>query len=104
MCGIAGMVGQRDPRLLRAMARILAHRGPDDEGFFEGGGVGLAGRRRRILDRVGGPQPLANEDESCWLAFNGEIYNFRELRDRLEKKGHRFGSRTDGGTILPLSE
>jgi len=104
MCGIAGMVGQRDPRLLRGMARILAHRGPDDEGFFEEGDVGLAARRLKIIDLVGGHQPLANEDESCWLAFNGEIYNFQELRDRLERNGHRFRSRTDGETILHLYE
>jgi len=104
MCGIAGMVGQRDSRLLRGMARILAHRGPDDEGFYEEGPVGLAARRLKIIDLVGGHQPLANEDESCWLVFNGEIYNFRELRDRLEKKGHRLRSRTDGETILHLYE
>ncbi len=104
MCGIAGMVGQPDPRLLRGMARILAHRGPDDEGFYEEGPVGLAARRLKIIDLVGGHQPLTNEDESCWLVFNGEIYNFQELRDRLEKKGHRFRSRTDGETILHLYE
>ncbi len=104
MCGIAGMVGQPDPRLLRAMARILAHRGPDDEGFYVDGLVGLAARRLKIIDLVGGHQPLANEDESCWLVFNGEIYNFRELRHRLEQKGHRFRSRTDGETILHLYE
>ena len=104
MCGIAGMVGQRDPRLLRGMARILAHRGPDDEGFYEEDAVGLAARRLKIIDLVGGHQPLANEDESCWLVFNGEIYNFRELRHGLEQKGHRFRSRTDGETILHLYE
>jgi asparagine synthase (glutamine-hydrolysing) len=104
MCGIAGMVGQRDPRLLRAMGRILAHRGPDDEGFYEEGEVGLAARRLKIIDLVGGHQPIANEDQSCWLVFNGEIYNFRDLRDHLEKKGHRFRSRTDGETILHLYE
>jgi len=98
------MVGQRDPRLLRGMARILAHRGPDDEGFYEEGPVGLAARRLKIIDLVGGHQPLANEDGSCRLVFNGEIYNFRELRDRLEKKGHRFQSRTDGEAILHLYE
>ncbi|MBI4589252.1 MAG: asparagine synthase (glutamine-hydrolyzing) [Candidatus Rokubacteria bacterium] len=104
MCGIAGRVGPRDPRLLRAMARILAHRGPDDEGFYEEGEVGLAARRLKIIDLVGGHQPLANEDESCWLVFNGEIYNFQDLGDRLESKGHRFRSKTDGETILHLYE
>jgi asparagine synthase (glutamine-hydrolysing) len=104
MCGIAGFVGQSDPRLLRGMARILAHRGPDDEGFYEEGDIGLAARRLKIIDLVGGHQPLANEDGSCRLVFNGEIYNFRELRDRLESKGHRFQSKTDGETILHLYE
>ncbi len=105
MCGIAGIVGAPiESRLLRAMARIQAHRGPDDEGFYEDDAAGLAARRLKIIDLVGGHQPLANEDESCWLVFNGEIYNFRELRTRLESKGHRFRSRTDGETILHLYE
>ncbi len=105
MCGIAGIVGAPiESRLLRGMARILAHRGPDDEGFYEEGEIGLASRRLKIIDLVGGHQPLANEDESCWLVFNGEIYNFRELRAGLESKGHRFGSRTDGEAILHLYE
>ncbi len=104
MCGIAGMVGSPDPRLLRAMARIMAHRGPDDEGVWYDGDAGLAARRLRIIDLVGGHQPMANEDESCWLAFNGEIYNYRELRARLEAKGHAFRSRSDGETILHLYE
>jgi asparagine synthase (glutamine-hydrolysing) len=104
MCGIAGLVGRPDPGLLRGMARILAHRGPDDEGFYEADGVGLAARRLKIIDLVGGRQPLASEDGGCRLVFNGEIYNFRELRERLERKGHRFGSRTDGESIVHLYE
>ena len=104
MCGIAGMVGAPDRRLLRAMARIMAHRGPDDEGVWSDDTAGLAARRLKIIDLVGGHQPMANEDQSCWLAFNGEIYNFRELRSRLEAKGHRFQSRSDGETILHLYE
>jgi asparagine synthase (glutamine-hydrolysing) len=104
MCGIAGFVGQRDPRLLRAMARILAHRGPDDEGFYEEDGIGLAARRLRIIDLVGGHQPIANEDESCWVVFNGEIYNFKDLHARLEAKGHRFTSKSDTETIVHLYE
>ncbi len=86
------------------MARILAHRGPDDEGFYEDDDVGLAARRLKIIDLVGGHQPLTNEDRSCWLVFNGEIYNFLDLRHRLESKGHRFSSKTDGETILHLYE
>ena len=104
MCGIAGMVGAPDPRLLRAMARIMAHRGPDDEGVWHDADAGLAARRLKIIDLVGGHQPMANEDGSCWLAFNGEIYNYRELRARLEAKGHAFQSRSDGETILHLYE
>ena len=104
MCGIAGMVGGADSRLLRAMARIMAHRGPDDEGVWQDGDVGLAVRRLKIIDLVGGHQPMASEDEGCWLAFNGEIYNHPELRARLEAKGHTFRSRSDGETILHLYE
>ena len=104
MCGIAGMVGQPEPRLLRAMARVMAHRGPDDEGVWSDDTAGLAARRLKIIDLVGGHQPMANEDEGCWLVFNGEIYNHRELRARLESKGHRFRSRSDGEAILHLYE
>jgi asparagine synthase (glutamine-hydrolysing) len=104
VCGIAGMVGAPDARLLRAMARIMAHRGPDDEGVWHDADAGLAARRLKIIDLVGGHQPMPNEDASGWLAFNGEIYNYRELRARLEAKGHRFRSRSDGETILHLYE
>ncbi len=104
MCGIAGMVGRPDTRLLTAMARIMAHRGPDDEGVWHDQHAGLAARRLKIIDLVGGHQPMSNEDQTCWLAFNGEIYNYRELRARLEAKGHRFQSRSDGETILHLYE
>jgi asparagine synthase (glutamine-hydrolysing) len=104
MCGIAGMVGRPDARLLTAMARIMAHRGPDDEGVWRDEHAGLAARRLKIIDLVGGHQPMSNEDQTCWLVFNGEIYNHRELRSRLETKGHRFQSRSDGETILHLYE
>jgi len=98
------MVGAPDARLLRAMARIMAHRGPDDEGVWHDADAGLAARRLKIIDLVGGHQPMSNEDASGWLVFNGEIYNYRELRARLEAKGHRFRSRSDGETILHLYE
>jgi asparagine synthase (glutamine-hydrolysing) len=104
VCGIAGMIGAPDARLLRAMARIMAHRGPDDEGVWHDAQAGLAARRLKIIDLVGGHQPMSNEDDSCWLVFNGEIYNYRELRARLEAKGHRFRSRSDGEAILHLYE
>jgi len=105
MCGIAGIVGPPiDRRLLQAMARIQAHRGPDDEGIFFDGHVGLVSRRLKIIDLVTGHMPLANEDESCWVVFNGEIYNFRELHARLEAKGHRFKSKSDTEVIVHLYE
>jgi asparagine synthase (glutamine-hydrolysing) len=86
------------------MAGILAHRGPDDEGVWHDSMAGLASRRLKVIDLVGGHQPMSNEDRSCWLAFNGEIYNHRELRRELESKGHRFASRCDGEVIVHLYE
>jgi asparagine synthase (glutamine-hydrolysing) len=96
--------GAPDRRLLTAMARVMAHRGPDAEGVWSDQHAGLAVRRLKIIDLVGGHQPMASEDGGCWLAFNGEIYNYRGLRHRLETKGHRFRSQTDGETILHLYE
>jgi asparagine synthase (glutamine-hydrolysing) len=118
MCGIAGVVDSRGAavglELLKAMAGKMVHRGPDDEGFFlnpralggETGGASaaLAFRRLSIIDLAGGHQPLANEDETCYLVFNGEIYNFLELRTELEALGHRFRTRSDSETILHLYE
>ena len=86
------------------MADTLVHRGPDDEGFFFDGPVGLAHRRLSIIDVEGGHQPLCNEDQSIWVAFNGEIYNFQELKDFLEKKGHVFKTRSDTEVIVHLYE
>jgi asparagine synthase (glutamine-hydrolysing) len=109
MCGICGIfnVGSGEPvssSLLKNMADTLVHRGPDDEGFFFDGPVGLAHRRLSIIDVEGGHQPLCNEDQSIWVAFNGEIYNFQELRDFLEKKGHVFKTRSDTEVIVHLYE
>ncbi len=104
MCGIAGMVGDPDPDLLFAMARIMVHRGPDDEGIWHDSMAGLASRRLKVIDLVGGHQPISNEDDSCWLAFNGEIYNHRDLRRQLESKGHRFASQSDSEVIVHLYE
>ncbi|HLC40440.1 MAG TPA: asparagine synthase (glutamine-hydrolyzing), partial [Methylomirabilota bacterium] len=105
MCGIAGIVGAPvDSRLLRAMARIQAHRGPDEEGVYHDKDVGLASRRLKVIDLAGGQQPMTNEDESVRLVFNGEIYNFKELRARLDAKGHRFKSKSDTETIVHLYE
>jgi asparagine synthase (glutamine-hydrolysing) len=105
MCGIAGIVGAPpDVRLLRAMARIQAHRGPDEEGVYRDDEAGLAATRLKIIDLVTGQMPMTNEDGSCVLVFNGEIYNFKELSAMLESKGHRFKTKSDTEAILHLYE
>ena len=108
MCGIAGY--QTDatapPRreLLARMCARLSHRGPDAEGFHFDQGVGLGHRRLSIIDVKGGEQPLANEDGTVQIVFNGEIYNFRDLRTDLERKGHVFRTASDTETIVHLYE
>ncbi|MFQ5636155.1 MAG: asparagine synthase (glutamine-hydrolyzing), partial [Gammaproteobacteria bacterium] len=109
MCGIAGVAVARDAAppadsTLRRMCDTIVHRGPDDEGLGIAGCVGLGMRRLSIIDVTGGRQPLLNEDGSVRVVFNGEIYNFRELRQRLEKSGHRFNSNSDGEVIPHLWE
>ncbi len=104
MCGIAGFVGQGDRGHLEAMVRALAHRGPDDHGLWIAPGVGLGMRRLSIIDLSGGRQPMTNEDDTLHLVFNGEIYNFRELRSDLLQRGHRFNTQSDTETILHLYE
>jgi asparagine synthase (glutamine-hydrolysing) len=86
------------------MCDALAHRGPDDEGFYVGPGVGLGMRRLSIIDLATGHQPIANEDGSVWVVFNGEIYNYQELRAELERRGHVFATSTDTETIVHLYE
>ena len=106
MCGIAGLYSMQGPlqpdvRLsIRPMTDRLAHRGPDGDGFFEAERVALGHRRLAIIDRSGGHQPMSNEDGTCWIVFNGEVYNHRDLRPRLEAKGHVFRTRSDTETIL----
>jgi asparagine synthase (glutamine-hydrolysing) len=104
MCGIAGYVGPGDRALLERMAHTLRHRGPDDQGFYSAPGVGLGMRRLAIIDLPGGHQPMGNEDGSLHLVFNGEIYNFRELRSDLAQRGHRFRTRSDTEVILHAYE
>jgi asparagine synthase (glutamine-hydrolysing) len=109
MCGIAGMVNfdRREPverQAIVRMARSIAHRGPDDEGIYTAGPVGLGFRRLSIIDLSGGHQPMCNEDETLWIVFNGEIYNFKQLRSELIYRGHRFGTNSDTETILHLYE
>src|ERR1700722_7124743 len=109
MCGIAGMVqtypdGAVDNAAVHRMCQAIVHRGPDDEGIFVKGGVGLGMRRLSIIDLSGGHQPIFNEDKTIWIVFNGEIYNFPELRGELEKRGHRFSTHSDTEVIVHLYE
>ena len=104
MCGIAGYVGQVEPEILEGMLSVITHRGPDDQGVWVGPGVGLGMRRLAIIDLGGGHQPMSNEDDSLWIVFNGEVYNYRELRPALEAKGHRFRTQSDTEVILHLYE
>ncbi len=107
MCGIAGFVlrdKQAELAAVRAMCERIRHRGPDDEGFYLDGGCALGMRRLSIIDLSGGHQPIANEDHSVWVVFNGEIYNYRELRGYLEKCGHRFKTRSDTEVLVHLYE
>jgi asparagine synthase (glutamine-hydrolysing) len=109
MCGICGIVQteatQRvDGEALAAMMRAMAHRGPDQDGFYLTERVGLGSRRLSIIDVAGGRQPIANEDGSLHIVFNGEIYNYRELREFLLKKGHAFATHSDTEVVLHLFE
>jgi asparagine synthase (glutamine-hydrolysing) len=109
MCGIAGVLyadPERpvEPALLRAMGQSIAHRGPDAEGFLNESGLGLVHRRLSIIDLSGGDQPLGNEDGSVQVVFNGEIYNFQELRHGLEARGHRFRTHSDTEILVHLYE
>ena len=109
MCAIVGIV-QLDPRervgdvRLKRMRDVLHHRGPDGAGLWIEGPVGLGHRRLAIVDVAGGHQPMANEDQTVWIVFNGEIYNHAELRPELEARGHRYRTRSDTETILHLYE
>ena len=109
MCGICGIYNfdRRNPvdhDALEAMNLRIVHRGPDDEGFHVSANLGLAMRRLSIVDLQTGQQPVANEDETIWLVYNGEIYNHEELRAQLIARGHRFRSRSDTETIVHLYE
>jgi asparagine synthase (glutamine-hydrolysing) len=104
MCGICGIVGQPDAGAVRRMARAMVHRGPDDEAFYEDGGAVLGFRRLSIIDVAGGRQPLSNEDGSIRVVFNGEIYNHRDLRADLERRGHVLQTGSDGEVISHLYE
>src|SRR5437879_5502790 len=108
MCGIAGVVRWDGQPVfeddVRAMCRMMVHRGPDEEGVFLGTGVGMGMRRLSIIDLAGGQQPVSNEDGTVWVVFNGEIYNYRELRQTLIRRGHTLRSESDTETIVHLYE
>ncbi len=104
MCGIAGIVSSGttpvDEALLSRMCEAIRHRGPDEGGFYVKGTVGLGVRRLSIIDVKGGHQPIANQDKTAWIVFNGEIYNYLELRAKLEKLGHKFYTNSDTEAIV----
>ncbi len=104
MCGIAGYAGVAAPDLLPSMLRELKHRGPDDDGLHVEPGIGLGATRLAIIDLHTGHQPIANADESAWIVFNGEIYNFRDLRATLQAKGHTFRTQSDTEVVLKAYE
>ncbi len=113
MCGIAGFADTRhssgshreaDFSLVHRMCEVIRHRGPDDEGIHVEAGVGLGMRRLSIIDLSTGQQPIHNEDRAVWLVFNGEIYNYRELRTELEAAGHQFYTQSDTETIVHAYE
>jgi asparagine synthase (glutamine-hydrolysing) len=109
MCGIAGILEfsvdvQADPFVLRRMCDVMAHRGPDDQGAFVQGPIGLGIRRLSIVDLTTGHQPISNEDGTIWLVFNGEIYNHLALREQLIARGHRYRTHSDTETIVHLYE
>ncbi|MCP4216500.1 MAG: asparagine synthetase B, partial [bacterium] len=107
MCGICGFyqleqeAGMRD--LTRMTDRII-HRGPDDDGYFFRGDAGLAARRLSIIDLQTGHQPLSSQSQRNWLAYNGEVYNFNELKKELVQKGYKFRTKTDTEVIVNLYE
>ncbi len=105
MCGICGQfnfesgapVRQED---LRTMTQSIVHRGPDDEGYFIDGALGFGFRRLSIIDLAGGHQPMSDQEETVWVVFNGEIYNFPELKSELQKFGHKFRTTSDTEVII----
>ena len=104
MCGIVGLVrsdkSDVDQSLVARMCAAIRHRGPDEDGFYFNGAVGLGMRRLAIIDLKSGQQPIHNQDRTAWIVFNGEIYNYRELRDKLEKLGHTFYTNSDTEAIV----
>ena len=108
MCGIAGVFfpvdGGANTAVVRKMCDSIIHRGPDDEGIHVDGPVGIGMRRLSIIDLSSGQQPIHNEDKTIWVVFNGEIYNYRQLRSQLQERGHRFYTQSDTETLVHLYE
>lgn len=110
MCGICGKLELRNgappvsEELLRGMLDSISHRGPDDEGMYRSGPVGLGHKRLKIIDLTTGKQPMCNEDGTVWVIYNGEVYNYKELTSNLIKKGHTFKSASDTEVIVHLYE
>jgi len=108
MCGIAGIISVSDAPVHReeieAMCQAIVHRGPDEDGFYMSHGIGMGMRRLRIIDLETGRQPVRNEDGTVWTVFNGEIYNYKQLRTRLQALGHTFYTSTDTEVIVHLYE
>src|SRR4030095_4454470 len=104
MCGIAGVLSNTNdpvsPQVLSRMIGSVSHRGPDAEGIWRSGPVALAHARLSIIDFAGGRQPMSNGDASLWITFNGEIFNYVELRKELIDAGHRFETQSDTEVIL----
>ncbi|MEW6608597.1 MAG: asparagine synthase (glutamine-hydrolyzing) [bacterium] len=108
MCGICGYLtwGEKtvQQEIVHQMCEVIRHRGPDEEGIYVEKNIGLGMRRLNIIDLVTGHQPIHNEDKTIWVVYNGEIYNFQEIRKSLEKNGHRFYTQTDTEVIVHLYE
>lgn len=107
MCGICGFVGENflfSDEMLEQMNNALIRRGPDESGAYRSAGIGMAMRRLSIIDIKGGRQPISNEDGTVWVVFNGEIYNYRELRSMLQQRGHQFRTNTDTEVLVHLYE
>src|SRR3954468_3110651 len=106
MCGITGFINRTgataDENILRRMNCAIIHRGPDEDGFYVNGNVGLAMRRLSIIDLAGGQQPIHNADRSKWIVYNGEVYNYQELRKGLEDRGHKLQTNSDTEAIVYL--
>src|SRR5215831_5613747 len=105
MCGICGQFNfvrkePVEPATIRRMIRTMVHRGPDDEGHLISGPLGLGFRRLSIIDLAGGHQPMSDAEETVWVIFNGEIYNFQELRAELQGKSHQFRTKSDTEAIV----